>query len=129
MNYTVRAKRWQHGWELHIEGVGVTQSRSLASAESMVRDYVESLTGDPVTGSVSIQPDLGGLERLALEARERTEQAQREARLAATESRRIARRLRKAGLSIGDTGVVMGVSKARASQLVSASARRPKPTA
>ena len=30
--YTVRAKRWKHGWELHIDGVGVTQSRNLADA-------------------------------------------------------------------------------------------------
>jgi hypothetical protein len=29
----VTARRWAHGWELHIDGVGVTQSRTLASAE------------------------------------------------------------------------------------------------
>jgi hypothetical protein len=118
MNYDVRATPWRHGWELHIDGVGVTQARSLKSAESMVRDYVESLTGHPVTGTVSIVPDLGGLERKAQEARAHTEQAQREARLAATESRQIARQLRKSGLSIGDTGLVMGISKARAAQLL-----------
>jgi hypothetical protein len=27
--YIVRAKRWKHGWELRIDGVGVTQSRNL----------------------------------------------------------------------------------------------------
>ncbi len=26
MAYTVNAKRWEHGWELHIDGIGVTQS-------------------------------------------------------------------------------------------------------
>jgi hypothetical protein len=31
--YHVTARRWAHGWELHIDGVGVTQSRTLASAE------------------------------------------------------------------------------------------------
>jgi len=36
--YQVRAKRWEHGWELHIEGVGVTQSRTLWDAEEMARD-------------------------------------------------------------------------------------------
>ena len=35
--YQVRAKRWEHGWELHIEGVGVTQSRTLWDAEDMAR--------------------------------------------------------------------------------------------
>jgi hypothetical protein len=38
--YNVVAKRWLHGWELHIEGLGVTQSRNLADAEAMARDYV-----------------------------------------------------------------------------------------
>lgn len=42
--YNVRAKRWKHGWELHIDGVGVTQSRNLGGAEQMVRDYIETLT-------------------------------------------------------------------------------------
>lgn len=45
MRYEVRAKRWEHGWELHIDGLGVTQSRTLAGAEPMVRGYIESLTG------------------------------------------------------------------------------------
>lgn len=40
--YAVHAKRWKHGWELHIDGVGVTQSRNLDGAEQMVRDYIES---------------------------------------------------------------------------------------
>src|SRR5438067_4186011 len=41
--YTVRAKRWAHGWELHIDGEGVTQARSLAAAERQVRDYLSLL--------------------------------------------------------------------------------------
>jgi hypothetical protein len=40
MTYTVRARHWERGWELHVEGVGVTQSRTLARAEAMVRDYL-----------------------------------------------------------------------------------------
>ena len=42
--YSVRAKRWAHGWELHIADVGVTQSRNLGEAEQAVRDYIETLT-------------------------------------------------------------------------------------
>jgi hypothetical protein len=38
--YTVDAKRWEHGWELHVEGVGVTQSKSLHSAASVAREYI-----------------------------------------------------------------------------------------
>lgn len=43
--YTVIAKRWDRGWELHINGVGVTQSRALNDAEAMVRDYIALDTG------------------------------------------------------------------------------------
>ncbi len=45
MMYNVRAKRWEHGWELHIDGVGVTQSRSLRDAEMMARDLISRRTG------------------------------------------------------------------------------------
>jgi hypothetical protein len=38
--YKVRAKRWAHGWELHIDGLGVTQSHSLHDAEGMARDCI-----------------------------------------------------------------------------------------
>lgn len=48
--YTVTAKRWEHGLELHIDGIGVTQSRTLDDAEAMVRDYIESLTGRGTDG-------------------------------------------------------------------------------
>ena len=32
MAYNVIAKRWEHGWELHIDGIGVTQSHLLSGA-------------------------------------------------------------------------------------------------
>jgi hypothetical protein len=55
--YNVRAKRWKHGWELHIDGVGVTQSRILDGAEQMVRDYIETLTDhDTADDAVIIRP-------------------------------------------------------------------------
>jgi hypothetical protein len=34
--YAVTAKRWKHGWELHIDGVGVTQSRTLVGRVSQL---------------------------------------------------------------------------------------------
>jgi len=116
--YTVRAVRWEHGWELHIDGVGVTQSRTLDSAPGMVRDYIESLTGhDASADEVVIRPDLGGLEDKATAVREWTERVQRETVEAAAASRDLARDLRKAGLSVSDTAAVLGVSRGRVSQL------------
>jgi uncharacterized protein YhdP len=44
--YTVTAKRWDHGWELHIDGEGVTQTRTLANAGQQVRDYLSLLHDD-----------------------------------------------------------------------------------
>jgi len=38
--YTVHARRWTRGWELHIDGVGVTQSATLDDAAATVTDYV-----------------------------------------------------------------------------------------
>ncbi|MGH3321609.1 MAG: hypothetical protein ACRDN9_15835 [Streptosporangiaceae bacterium] len=122
--YTVTAKRWAHGWELHIRDdqsghIGVTQSRTLEGADRMVRDYIESLTDhDATDDEVTIRPDLGGLEERAAEARARVEEVQRKNREVAADSRSVAHELRDAGLSVTDTAVILGVSRGRASQLV-----------
>jgi len=123
MSYTVRAKRWRHGWELHISrgntAVGVTQSRTIASAEQVVRDYLATLYDlDKVTDEVAIVPELGGLERRAAAARKLTREAESAQRSAARESREVARALRGQGLSVSDTAEVLGVSRGRVSQLL-----------
>lgn len=39
--YSVLARHWEHGWELHIgDDLGVTQSRTLQDADMMARDYI-----------------------------------------------------------------------------------------
>lgn len=43
MTYRVTAKTWDGGWELHVNGVGVTQTKHLGDAEATVRDYLEVL--------------------------------------------------------------------------------------
>lgn len=119
MSYTVRAVRWEHGWELHIDGVGVTQSRRLTQAERMVRDYLR-LDGyrDFATADIVITPEVAGMVRRV--GRLRTEAAalaQAQERIA-TESRAIARELRARGLTGTDTAAVLGVSPQRVSQLL-----------
>lgn len=42
------AKPWEHGWELHVEGVGVTQVRTLDGAARQAADLVEAMTGTAV---------------------------------------------------------------------------------
>lgn len=58
--YTVRARRWPGGWELHIDGAGVTACASLDDAEQTARDYLETLTGRSAVGDrIVIAPEEG----------------------------------------------------------------------
>lgn len=47
--YTAEARPWAEGWELHIDGVGVTQCRGITDAASAVRDYISTLLELPAT--------------------------------------------------------------------------------
>jgi hypothetical protein len=122
--YTVRAKRWARGWELHIDGVGVTQSHTLHDAEATARDYI-MLDTDAPEGSfnVEIVPDIGGgLDEQTRAARAAVAEADQAQRRAAARSRQAARDLRQAGLSGRDIAAVLKVSPQRVSQLLKNSA-------
>ena len=116
----VRAKRWKHGWELHIDGIGVTQSRNLDGAEQMVRDYIETLTDhDTADDAVIIQPEVGGgLDEAADAASEGIAEAEQALRSAAARSRQVAWQLKQEGLSGRDIAAVLHVSAQRVSQLL-----------
>jgi hypothetical protein len=118
--YNVRAKRWEHGWELHISGVGVTQSRSLWDAEMMARDLIGRREGIPADSfSVAVTPEIGGgLDEQTRSAREAVGAADRAQRQAAAQSRETARRLKRAGLSGRDIAKMLNVSPQRVSQLL-----------
>jgi hypothetical protein len=118
--YSVHARRWAHGWELHIDGIGVTQSRNLDGAEQMVRDYIESLTGRDASGDVvMIKPEVGdGLDEATQAAREAVTAADRAVREAAAQSRKAAHDLKDAGLSGRDIAAILRVSAQRVSQLL-----------
>jgi len=120
MTYNVRAKRWEHGWELHIADVGVTQSRSLWDAEMMARDLISRRLGLAADSfDVAITPEIGGgLDEQTRAAREAVTDADRAQRRAAAQSREAARRLRQAGLSGRDIAKVLDVSPQRVSQLL-----------
>lgn len=120
--YNVRARRWKHGWELHIDGIGVTQSRNLAGAEQMVRDYIETLTGRGTDDdAVIIKPEVGGgLDQEAEAAREAISEAEHALRAAAARSRQVAKQLSQEGLSGKDIAAILHVSAQRVSQLLKA---------
>ena len=124
--YSVRAKRWAHGWELHIADVGVTQSRNLGEAEQAVRDYIETLTDHDTSGDkVTITPEVGGgLDEATRAAREAVVAADRARREAAVRLRQVARALQhEAGLSGRDIASILHVSAQRVSQLLKSGSR------
>ena len=52
----VTATRWHLGWELELDGGGVTQARTLDKAEQQVRDRLDTV--DPVTDPEKAMTDL-----------------------------------------------------------------------
>jgi len=119
--YNVRAVKWEHGWELHVEDVGVTQCHTLAAAVQQVRDFVATmLDTDAADDEIHLSVVLGGVEKDVEHARQMTAEAIEKQHQAAAESRRVARELRHAGLSVADTAAVMDISKGRVSQLIKA---------
>jgi len=118
--YNVQAVKWEHGWELHVQDVGVTQCRTLATAAQQTRDFVATMLDlDADDAEIHLSVAIGGIENAVERARKMTAEAIDKQHQAATESRRVARELRHAGLSVADTAVVMDVSKGRVSQLIS----------
>ncbi len=117
--YEVRAVRWEHGWELHIDENRVTQSDTLAGAERMVRDYL-TITDvpDAATATVRIVPDVPGVENGEItRARAAVASAAEAQEVAGRLSREIVARLKAAGISAADIARLMGVTRARVYQL------------
>jgi len=115
----VTATRWHLGWELELDGGGVTQARTLDKAEQQVRDYLDTV--DPETAHdgwvIEVVPDVGPLYEEARQAKALADAAAAATVEASRRMRRAARELRQAGLSVTDAAVVLGVSRGRVSQL------------
>ncbi|WP_148044937.1 antitoxin HicB [Nocardioides marmorisolisilvae] len=119
------AKQWKHGWELHVDGVGVTQVRTLVDAPQQAADLIETMTGDVIDpDSLEVEVKIkGNLAERVARARALVKEAEIASAEAAKESRSVVSALRSNGVSVTDAAVVMGVSRGRISQL---SAPRPK---
>ena len=120
--YNVLAKRWNKGWELHIEGVGVTQARRPREAEEMVRDLIarrEEVAENSfeLTWTFEVNAELDAKVKDARAAVEDLSTVQRET---ASKSRAVARQLADAGLAKNEVAWVMDVSPQRVSQLLRA---------
>ena len=121
--YMVDAKRWEHGWELHVQGVGVTQSKSLHSAARMAREYISLVEGisDESTIDVEILPKIdAALGQEVVAARKAVHELAERQREVAALSRAAAKDLAGSGLSGADIAIVLDVSPQRVSQLLNA---------
>ena len=121
--YTVRARRWENGWELHIDGPrleGVTQTRGLKSAERMARDYIALELEEPADSfDVKIVPEVGGfLGELIKDAKTAINVAAEKAAEAGEKSRVAVRKLSDDGMTQNEIAQVLRVSQQRVSQLL-----------
>lgn len=115
--YRVRAVRWEHGWELHLDADRVTQSRTLGEAERVVRDYLVA-DGEP-GATVVIDPELDERTRGEIDqVRRALNEAQRIQTDATTRYRGLIGGLKGRGLSSADIARVLKISPGRVSQLI-----------
>ena len=118
-SYVARAQRWSKGWEIHVEGVGVTQVRSLDRAVEFACDLVEIMTGRSIDAEqieLTIQPR--SINDKVRRAREKTRRAQEAQQHAARFTRDVVSELRDEGLSPADIAGLMGISRGRVTQLL-----------
>ena len=118
--YNVRAKRWARGWELHVQGVGVTQARTLRQADLVLRDYIALMVGERQAKSAGfvVVHEVGGLERRVAKTQAAAERLVREQEQVAADYRSVAVELKRKGLTGEDAARVMHVSPQRYSQLI-----------
>jgi hypothetical protein len=123
--YVATAAREGRWWVITVDGVGVTQSRTLRDAPNTARGLISAMLDvDEEEIVVLVEP---ALDRELAEhvrfARGQVADLDRLQRDAAAASREAARALIAAGFSGADAATVLGVSPQRVSQLLAA----PKP--
>lgn len=121
---SVTVHKWAHGWELILDEDNATQVRSLVHAEQQVRDYLDTVDPEVDHSATQVtlvldQDDVTEQIKQAREARQRAEAAEVEA---AEKIRGVVADLRHSrSFSLADTAALLGVSRARVSQLDKAS--------
>lgn len=117
--YTATAVPWAQGWELHVDGVGVTQVRVLAKAAQQVRDLIETMTGvDAGAAQIQFNLNLNGIEKEILDIKQRMQSALWMQAQAAEDMRRVVADLRRDRISVSDIATILDVSRGRVSQLL-----------
>ncbi len=121
MTYNVVARRWDRGWELHIDGVGVTQSRRLGpEAERMVRDYIELDRGAKAArgAQINFTYDVGPLTRDVDEAARAATEAEAAKNRAGKMKRRMLAKMVASGITRAEAARMLEISPQRVTQLL-----------
>lgn len=130
MDTTAHVRRSGDWWAVEVPDVPglFTQVRRLEQVADYVRDAAAGLGVDIADVKVEVDPsDNLDLEALAI-VRQHLAALERMQREVANESRHLAAHLRDQGLSVRDTGFLMGVSAQRVSQLTAEEAPPATPT-
>lgn len=120
---TARATRWEHGWELTLEGEDEvsTQVSTLAKARQQVRDYLDTI--DPDTDhsawEVVVTPESDALAARVAAARRATRDAAEAQARAAREARKVVSDLKAEQFRDSEIAAFLDVSRGRVHQLAS----------
>lgn len=128
-SYLATAAREGHWWVITVEGIGVTQSRTLRDAQTAARGLIAAMLDVDENGvRVIVEPELDSrLVDQVRDARKRVADLDRLQRKAAAASREAVRALIAAGVSGADAATVLEVSPQRVSQLLAPA--KPSPAA
>lgn len=119
--YTAEVSRGERYWVVYVREVDrVTQARNLAEVQPMARDLIAIMDGvDAESVELVVHTDMpGAAAEHWQQAKELREVAERTTIQAAEESRRAAKELADAGVTVRDIGQLLGISFQRAGQLV-----------
>ena len=74
--YIAQARRWERGWEIHVDNVGVTQVRSLDRAAEYACELLEIMTGRSIVpADIDVQIHPRSMNEKVRRAREKTRKA------------------------------------------------------
>jgi hypothetical protein len=130
IRYNATARRDGRWWVVTVDGVGVTQARTLRDAPHAAIGLVSAMLDiDEDDVSVDVQPDLPPvLHDTVAAARAKVAQLNEQQQEAARASRDAAAALVASGLTGADAAAVLGVSPQRISQLLAGVGGRRRST-
>lgn len=115
--YVATATREGRWWAIDVDGVGVTQSRTLADAPRWAAGLVEAMTGETDV-EIELHTSVPGVHLdEAKTAQQRVAEAEHDLRESSQTVKQAVARILRAGVSQQDTAAILEVSRQRVQQL------------